>query len=99
MSILTYDSEEEVIRRANDTDLRPGRRRRDQGPEPRSPRDSPAGSGYLLDQCLGRVGRRKCRSAGTSSRASAVKTASATLAQYTQVKSVQVELGDYVSVF
>jgi betaine-aldehyde dehydrogenase len=41
----------------------------------------------------------KCRWAATSSRAWAAKTASARCAQYTRIKSVQVELGDYASVF
>ena len=50
MSLLTYESEDEVIRRANDTDYGPGGGHRDGGPEPRASRHSSAGSGYLLDQ-------------------------------------------------
>ncbi|MCV4340169.1 betaine-aldehyde dehydrogenase [Pseudomonas capsici] len=98
MSILGYDSEEEVIRRANDTDfgLAAGIVTRDLNRAHRVIHQLEAGICWI--NAWGEsaaempVGGYKQSGVGRENGISS-------LAQYTRIKSVQVELGDYTSVF
>ena len=98
MSILTYDSEEEVIRRANDTEfgLAAGLVTKDLNRAHRVIHQLEAGICWINawgeSDAKMPVGGYKQSGIGRENGISS-------LAQYTQVKSVQVELGDYVSVF
>ena len=98
MSILTYDSEEEVIRRANDTEfgLAAGVVTKDLNRAHRVIHQLEAGICWINawgeSDAKMPVGGYKQSGIGRENGISS-------LAQYTQVKSVQVELGDYVSVF
>lgn len=97
MSLLTYESEDEVIRRANDTDYGGGGHR-DGGPEPRASRHSSAGSGYLLDQHLGRIPGRDARWRLQTLRHWS-RNGVMTLQSYTCVKSIRVEMAKFQSIF
>ncbi|UTW06275.1 betaine-aldehyde dehydrogenase [Pseudomonas benzenivorans] len=98
MSILAYDSEEEVIRRANDTDygLAAGLVTRDLARAHRVIHQLEAGICWI--NAWGEspaempVGGYKQSGVGRENGV-------ATLEHYTQTKSVQVEMGDYASVF
>lgn len=98
MSILAYDSEEEAIRRANDTEygLAAGLVTRDLARAHRVIHQLQAGICWI--NAWGEspaempVGGYKQSGVGRENGV-------ATLEHYTQVKSVQVELGDYASVF
>ncbi|WP_439887220.1 betaine-aldehyde dehydrogenase [Pseudomonas sp. MBLB4123] len=98
MSILAYDSEEEVIRRANDTEygLAAGLVTRDLARAHRVIHQLQAGICWI--NAWGEspaempVGGYKQSGVGRENGV-------ATLEHYTQVKSVQVELGEYASVF
>ncbi|QLC72749.1 betaine-aldehyde dehydrogenase [Pseudomonas sp. LPB0260] len=98
MSILAYDTEEEVIRRANDTEygLAAGLVTRDLARAHRVIHQLQAGICWI--NAWGEspaempVGGYKQSGVGRENGV-------ATLEHYTQVKSVQVELGDYASVF
>jgi betaine-aldehyde dehydrogenase len=98
MSILAYDTEEEVIRRANDTEygLAAGLVTRDLARAHRVIHQLEAGICWI--NAWGEspaempVGGYKQSGVGRENGV-------ATLEHYTQVKSVQVELGDYASVF
>src|SRR5471030_362995 len=98
MSILTYDSEEEVIRRANDTDfgLAAGLVTKDLARAHRVIHQLEAGICWI--NAWGEsaaempVGGYKQSGVGRENGISS-------LAQYTRIKSIQVELGDYASVF
>jgi len=98
MSILTYDSEEEVIRRANDTEfgLAAGVVTKDLNRAHRGIHQLEAGICWINawgeSDAKMPVGGYKQSGIGRENGISS-------LAQYTQIKSVQVELGDYVSVF
>ena len=98
MSILTYDSEEEVIRRANDTEfgLAAGVVTKDLNRAHCVIHQLEAGICWINawgeSDAKMPVGGYKQSGIGRENGISS-------LAQYTQVKSVQVELGDYVSVF
>ena len=98
MSILTYDTEEEVIRRANDTEfgLAAGVVTKDLNRAHRVIHQLEAGICWINawgeSDAKMPVGGYKQSGIGRENGISS-------LAQYTQVKSVQVELGDYVSVF
>ena len=98
MSILTYDSEEEVIRRANDTEfgLAAGVVTKDLNRAHRVIHQLEAGICWINawgeSDAKMPVGGYKQSGIGRENGISS-------LAQYTQIKSVQVELGDYVSVF
>ncbi len=96
MSLLTYESEDEVIRRANDTDygLAAGIVTADLNRAHRVIHQ--LGSGYLLDQHLGRIPGRDARWRLEHSgigRENGVMT----LQSYTQVKSIQVEMANSAS--
>jgi len=98
MSILSYDSEEEVIRRANDTDmgLAAGVVTKDLNRAHRVIHQLEAGICWI--NAWGEsaaempVGGYKQSGVGRENGISS-------LAQYTRIKSVQVELGEYASVF
>ena len=98
MSILVYDSEEEVIRRANDTDygLAAGVVTRDLARAHRVIHQLEAGICWINtwgeSPAEMPVGGYKQSGVGRENGLS-------TLAHYTRIKSVQVELGDYASVF
>lgn len=98
MSILTYDSEEEVIRRANDTEfgLAAGLVTRDLNRAHRVIHQLEAGICWINawgeSDAKMPVGGYKQSGVGRENGISS-------LAQYTRIKSVQVELGDYASVF
>ncbi|BAP45109.1 betaine aldehyde dehydrogenase [Pseudomonas sp. StFLB209] len=98
MSILTYDSEEEVIRRANDTDygLAAGIVTQDLTRAHRVIHQLEAGICWINawgeSAAQMPVGGYKQSGVGRENGISS-------LAQYTRIKSVQVELGDYASVF
>ena len=98
MSILTYDTEEEVIRRANDTEfgLAAGIVTKDLNRAHRVIHQLEAGICWINawgeSDAKMPVGGYKQSGIGRENGISS-------LAQYTQIKSVQVELGDYVSVF
>ncbi len=98
MSILTYDSEEEVIRRANDTDygLAAGLVTRDLARAHRVIHRLQAGICWINTWGESApempVGGYKHSGVGRENGV-------ATLEHYTQIKSVQVELGDFASVF
>jgi betaine-aldehyde dehydrogenase len=98
MSILTYDTEEEVIRRANDTEfgLAAGLVTKDLNRAHRVIHQLEAGICWINawgeSDAKMPVGGYKQSGIGRENGISS-------LAQYTQIKSVQVELGDYVSVF
>ncbi|MEN1834489.1 betaine-aldehyde dehydrogenase [Pseudomonas lijiangensis] len=98
MSILGYDSEEEVIRRANDTDfgLAAGIVTRDLNRAHRVIHQLEAGICWINtwgeSAAEMPVGGYKQSGVGRENGISS-------LAQYTRIKSVQVELGDYASVF
>ena len=98
MSILTYDSEEEVIRRANDTEfgLAAGVVTKDLNRAHRVIHQLEAGICWINawgeSDAKMPVGGYKQSGIGRENGISS-------LAQYTQIKSVQVVLGDYVSVF
>ena len=98
MSILTYDTEEEVIRRANDTEfgLAAGVVTRDLNRAHRVIHQLEAGICWINawgeSDAKMPVGGYKQSGIGRENGISS-------LAQYTRIKSVQVELGDYVSVF
>jgi betaine-aldehyde dehydrogenase len=98
MSILGYDSEEEVIRRANDTEmgLAAGVVTRDLNRAHRVIHQLEAGICWINawgeSDAKMPVGGYKQSGVGRENGISS-------LAQYTRIKSVQVELGDYASVF
>ncbi|WPP00273.1 betaine-aldehyde dehydrogenase [Pseudomonas sp. HR96] len=98
MSILSYDSEEEVIRRANDTEfgLAAGIVTRDLNRAHRVIHQLEAGICWINawgeSDAKMPVGGYKQSGVGRENGISS-------LAQYTRIKSVQVELGDYASVF
>ncbi|KIP99542.1 MULTISPECIES: betaine-aldehyde dehydrogenase [Pseudomonas] len=98
MSILIYDSEEEVIRRANDTDygLAAGIVTRDLNRAHRVIHKLEAGICWINtwgeSAAEMPVGGYKQSGVGRENGLT-------TLAHYTRIKSVQVELGDYASVF
>lgn len=98
MSILTYDSEDEVIRRANDTEfgLAAGIVTRDLNRAHRVIHQLEAGICWINawgeSDAKMPVGGYKQSGVGRENGISS-------LAQYTRIKSVQVELGDYASVF
>jgi len=98
MSILGYDSEDEVIRRANDTDmgLAAGVVTRDLNRAHRVIHQLEAGICWINawgeSDAKMPVGGYKQSGVGRENGISS-------LAQYTRIKSVQVELGDYASVF
>ncbi|MES2871784.1 MAG: betaine-aldehyde dehydrogenase [Pseudomonadota bacterium] len=98
MSILTYDTEEEVIRRANNTEfgLAAGLVTKDLNRAHRVIHQLQAGICWINawgeSDAKMPVGGYKQSGIGRENGISS-------LAQYTQIKSVQVELGDYVSVF
>ncbi|MBX8574314.1 betaine-aldehyde dehydrogenase [Pseudomonas cichorii] len=98
MSILGYDSEDEVIRRANDTDfgLAAGIVTRDLNLAHRVIHQLEAGICWINtwgeSAAEMPVGGYKQSGVGRENGISS-------LAQYTRIKSVQVELGDYASVF
>lgn len=98
MSILIYDSEEEVIRRANDTDygLAAGVVTRDLARAHRVIHKLEAGICWINtwgeSPAEMPVGGYKQSGVGRENGLT-------TLAHYTRIKSVQVELGDYYSVF
>ncbi|SDI55802.1 betaine-aldehyde dehydrogenase [Pseudomonas flavescens] len=98
MSILVYDSEEEVIRRANDTDygLAAGIVTRDLNRAHRVIHQLEAGICWINtwgeSAAEMPVGGYKQSGVGRENGLT-------TLAHYTRIKSVQVELGDYASVF
>ncbi|WP_314409898.1 betaine-aldehyde dehydrogenase [Pseudomonas kuykendallii] len=98
MSILTYDGEEEVIRRANDTDygLAAGLVTRDLARAHRVIHRLQAGICWINTWGESApempVGGYKHSGVGRENGV-------ATLEHYTQIKSVQVELGDFASVF
>jgi betaine-aldehyde dehydrogenase len=98
MSILAYDSEEEVIRRANDSDygLAAGLVTRDLTRAHRVIHSLEAGICWINtwgeSAAEMPVGGYKQSGVGRENGV-------ATLEHYTQIKSVQVELGDYASVF
>ena len=98
MSILTYDSEDEVIRRANDTEfgLAAGVVTKDLSRAHRVIHQLQAGICWINawgeSDAKMPVGGYKQSGIGRENGISS-------LAQYTQIKSVQVELGDYASVF
>ena len=98
MSILIYDSEEEVIRRANDTDygLAAGVVTRDLARAHRVIHQLEAGICWINtwgeSPAEMPVGGYKQSGVGRENGLS-------TLEHYTRIKSVQVELGDYASVF
>ncbi|MBX8529889.1 betaine-aldehyde dehydrogenase [Pseudomonas cichorii] len=98
MSILGYDSEDEVIRRANDTDfgLAAGIVTRDLNRAHRVIHQLEAGICWINtwgeSAAEMPVGGYKQSGVGRENGISS-------LAQYTRIKSVQVELGDYASVF
>jgi betaine-aldehyde dehydrogenase len=98
MSILTYDTEEEVIRRANDTEfgLAAGLVTRDINRAHRVIHQLEAGICWINawgeSDAKMPVGGYKQSGVGRENGISS-------LAQYTRIKSVQVELGDYMSVF
>ena len=98
MSILTYDTEEEVIRRANATEfgLAAGLVTKDLNRAHRVIHQLQAGICWINawgeSDAKMPVGGYKQSGIGRENGISS-------LAQYTQIKSVQVELGDYVSVF
>ncbi|TBU83048.1 betaine-aldehyde dehydrogenase [Pseudomonas daroniae] len=98
MSILVYDSEEEVIRRANDTDygLAAGIVTRDLTRAHRVIHKLEAGICWINtwgeSPAEMPVGGYKQSGVGRENGLT-------TLAHYTRIKSVQVELGDYASVF
>jgi betaine-aldehyde dehydrogenase len=73
MSILSYDTDEEAIRRANATEYGLAAYRHAR-PQPRPQRHPSAGSRHLLDQHLGNP-RRRCRLAAISTPALAARTA------------------------
>ncbi|BAU72038.1 betaine-aldehyde dehydrogenase [Metapseudomonas furukawaii] len=98
MSILTYKTEEEVIRRANDTDygLAAGVVTRDLARAHRAIHKLEAGICWINtwgeSPAEMPVGGYKQSGVGRENGIT-------TLAHYTRIKSVQVELGDYASVF
>ena len=98
MSILSFDSEEEVIRRANDTDfgLAAGIVTRDLTRAHRVIHQLEAGICWINawgeSDAKMPVGGYKQSGVGRENGISS-------LAQYTRIKSIQVELGDYASVF
>jgi betaine-aldehyde dehydrogenase len=98
MSILSYDSEEEVIRRANDTEmgLAAGIVTKDLNRAHRVIHQLEAGICWINawgeSDAKMPVGGYKQSGVGRENGISS-------LAQYTRIKSVQVELGDYASVF
>lgn len=98
MSILGYDTEEEVIRRANDTDfgLAAGLVTKDLNRAHRVIHQLEAGICWINawgeSDAKMPVGGYKQSGVGRENGISS-------LAQYTRIKSVQVELGDYASVF
>ncbi|MDG6400446.1 betaine-aldehyde dehydrogenase [Pseudomonas quasicaspiana] len=98
MSILGYDTEEEVIRRANDTDfgLAAGIVTKDLNRAHRVIHQLEAGICWINawgeSDAKMPVGGYKQSGVGRENGISS-------LAQYTRIKSVQVELGDYASVF
>jgi betaine-aldehyde dehydrogenase len=98
MSLLTYDSEEEVIRRANATDfgLAAGIVTRDLTRAHRVIHRLEAGICWINawgeSDAKMPVGGYKQSGVGRENGISS-------LAQYTRIKSIQVELGDYASVF
>ena len=98
MSILAYDSEEEVVRRANDSDygLAAGLVTRDLTRAHRVIHSLEAGICWINtwgeSAAEMPVGGYKQSGVGRENGV-------ATLEHYTQIKSVQVELGDYASVF
>ncbi|WP_407314743.1 betaine-aldehyde dehydrogenase [Pseudomonas sp. nanlin1] len=98
MSILGYDSEEEVVRRANDTEmgLAAGIVTRDLSRAHRVIHQLEAGICWINawgeSDAKMPVGGYKQSGVGRENGISS-------LAQYTRIKSVQVELGDYASVF
>ena len=98
MSILTYDTEEEVIRRANATEfgLAAGLVTKDLNRAHRVIHQLQAGICWINawgeSDAKMPVGGYKQSGIGRENGISS-------LAQYTQLKSIQVELGDYVSVF
>ena len=98
MSILGYDSEEEVIRRANDTEfgLAAGIVTKDLNRAHRVIHQLEAGICWINawgeSDAKMPVGGYKQSGVGRENGISS-------LAQYTRIKSVQVELGDYASVF
>jgi len=98
MSILGYDTEEEVIRRANDTDfgLAAGVVTQDLNRAHRVIHQLEAGICWINawgeSDAKMPVGGYKQSGVGRENGISS-------LAQYTRIKSVQVELGDYASVF
>ncbi|MHC5350292.1 betaine-aldehyde dehydrogenase [Metapseudomonas furukawaii] len=98
MSILTYETEEEVIRRANDTDygLAAGVVTRDLARAHRAIHKLEAGICWINtwgeSPAEMPVGGYKQSGVGRENGIT-------TLAHYTRIKSVQVELGDYASVF
>jgi len=98
MSILTYESEEEVVRRANDTDfgLAAGLVTRDLNTAHRVIHQLEAGICWINtwgeSAAEMPVGGYKHSGVGRENGVS-------TLEHYTQIKSVQVELGEFSSVF
>jgi betaine-aldehyde dehydrogenase len=98
MSILTYESEEEVVRRANDTDfgLAAGLVTRDLNAAHRVIHQLEAGICWINtwgeSAAEMPVGGYKHSGVGRENGVS-------TLEHYTQIKSVQVELGEFSSVF
>jgi betaine-aldehyde dehydrogenase len=98
MSILTYETEEEVVRRANDTEfgLAAGLVTKDLNRAHRVIHQLEAGICWINawgeSDAKMPVGGYKQSGVGRENGISS-------LAQYTRIKSVQVELGDYASVF
>ncbi len=98
MSILSYADEAGGHSPRQRHRIRPRRRRGDAQPQPCPPSYPPAGSRHLLDQQLGEsqaempVGGYKHSGIG---RENGVMT----LQSYTQVKSIQVEMGKFQSIF
>jgi betaine-aldehyde dehydrogenase len=98
MSILTYETEEEVIRRANDTDfgLAAGVVTRDLNRAHRVIHELEAGICWINawgeSAAQMPVGGYKQSGVGRENGISS-------LTNYTRIKSVQVEMGDYTSVF
>lgn len=87
MSILTYESEDEVIRRANDTDYGGGGHR-DSGPEPRASRVKLEAFAGSTPGAIGRDARWRYKLLRHWSR----ERRDDAPGDYTQVKSIQVEM-------